>query len=202
MRMSASWFGSQDPPNTRLWRDDLAPAAQSPSRRRLAEPMAAPRFSWVWRTMGFATALWGALSPSFSTPNPQASPQGEKSQTKRASRASTRTHFPLDKENPIQGWGEGEREAPARRSSGAPRHLLPQAGEIEQKKSGRPQGRPDSLLSAQAFLRRRDPRDHRLGEAVDPPPRPVADAVLVGRDVDHVAEALRRRRPCRGSARR
>ena len=32
MRMSASWVGSQGPPNTRLWRDDWAPAAQFPSR--------------------------------------------------------------------------------------------------------------------------------------------------------------------------
>src|SRR5271167_1991367 len=32
MRMSASWSGSQDPPNTRLWRDAWAPAAQFPSR--------------------------------------------------------------------------------------------------------------------------------------------------------------------------
>ena len=30
MRMAASWFGSLDPPNTRLWRDSSAPKAGSP----------------------------------------------------------------------------------------------------------------------------------------------------------------------------
>ena len=30
MRMTASWFGSLDPPNTRLWRDDPRPKAGSP----------------------------------------------------------------------------------------------------------------------------------------------------------------------------
>src|SRR5271170_8248944 len=59
-----------------------------------------------------------------------------------------------------------------------------------QKKSGHPRGRPDSFFSA--FLGRRDPRDHGLREPVYPPPRPVSDAVLVRRDVDHVGEAERR----------
>ena len=33
MRMTASWFGSSDPPNTRLWRDRSAPASGLPSDR-------------------------------------------------------------------------------------------------------------------------------------------------------------------------
>src|SRR4249920_2822545 len=33
MRMTASWFGSLDPPNTRLWRDRSAPESGLPSDR-------------------------------------------------------------------------------------------------------------------------------------------------------------------------
>jgi hypothetical protein len=33
MRMTASWFGSLDPPNTRLWRDYAAPKSGLPSDR-------------------------------------------------------------------------------------------------------------------------------------------------------------------------
>ena len=34
MRMTASWFGSLDPPDTRLWRDDPRPDGKLPSDRR------------------------------------------------------------------------------------------------------------------------------------------------------------------------
>ena len=37
MRMTASWFGSLDPPNTRLWRDRSALECGLPSDRHLAE---------------------------------------------------------------------------------------------------------------------------------------------------------------------
>ena len=40
MRMTASWFGSLDPPNTRLWRDRSAPERGLPSDRHLASPTA------------------------------------------------------------------------------------------------------------------------------------------------------------------
>src|ERR1700730_6474000 len=33
MRMTASWFGFLDPPNTRLWRDGSAPESGLPSNR-------------------------------------------------------------------------------------------------------------------------------------------------------------------------
>ena len=62
MRMSASWSGSQDPPNTRLWRDDLAPAAWFPSRRRLAEPMA-PRGLVVVENDGLRYGAMGRAQP-------------------------------------------------------------------------------------------------------------------------------------------
>jgi hypothetical protein len=35
MRMTASWFGSLDPPNTRLWRDRSALERELPSDRQL-----------------------------------------------------------------------------------------------------------------------------------------------------------------------
>ncbi len=38
MRMTASWFGSLDPPNTRLWRDRAALECGLPSDRHLADP--------------------------------------------------------------------------------------------------------------------------------------------------------------------
>src|SRR6266516_2825861 len=38
MRMTASWFGSLDPPNTRLWRDRSALERGLPSDRHLADP--------------------------------------------------------------------------------------------------------------------------------------------------------------------
>src|SRR4029077_16892173 len=38
MRMTASWFGSLDPPNTRLWRDRSALECGLPSDRHLADP--------------------------------------------------------------------------------------------------------------------------------------------------------------------
>src|SRR6266478_6427874 len=38
MRMTASWFGSLDPPNTRLWRDRSARERGLPSDRHLADP--------------------------------------------------------------------------------------------------------------------------------------------------------------------
>src|SRR5437868_13402220 len=38
MRMTASWFGSLDPPNTRLWRDRFALERGLPSDRHLADP--------------------------------------------------------------------------------------------------------------------------------------------------------------------
>src|SRR5262249_21333888 len=38
MRMTASWFGSLDPPNTRLWRDSSALERGLPSDRHLADP--------------------------------------------------------------------------------------------------------------------------------------------------------------------
>ena len=37
MRMTASWFGSLDPPNTRLWRDRSALERGLPSNRHLAD---------------------------------------------------------------------------------------------------------------------------------------------------------------------
>ena len=37
MRMTASWFGSLDPPNTRLWRDRSALERGLPSDRHLAD---------------------------------------------------------------------------------------------------------------------------------------------------------------------
>jgi hypothetical protein len=37
MRMTASWFGSLDPPNTRLWRDRSALERGLPSDRQLAD---------------------------------------------------------------------------------------------------------------------------------------------------------------------
>src|SRR5271167_2314471 len=126
MRMSASWSGSRDPPNTRLWRDDLAPAAWFPSRRRLAEPMAAPRFRGRGKRRASLRRHGGALSPSFSTTNPSASPQGAKRPKRSAhpSRLDENAFFFLtkrtpykpprreriflrDKENPIQGRVRG-----------------------------------------------------------------------------------------------
>ena len=38
MRMTASWFGSLDPPNTRLWRDRSALESGLPFDRHLADP--------------------------------------------------------------------------------------------------------------------------------------------------------------------
>jgi len=38
MRMTASWFGSLDPPNTRLWHDRFALERGLPSDRHLADP--------------------------------------------------------------------------------------------------------------------------------------------------------------------
>ena len=38
MRMTASWFGSLDPPNTRLWRDRSALERGLPSDRHFADP--------------------------------------------------------------------------------------------------------------------------------------------------------------------
>jgi hypothetical protein len=38
MRMTASWFGSLDPPNTRLWRDRSALERGLPLDRHLADP--------------------------------------------------------------------------------------------------------------------------------------------------------------------
>ena len=38
MRMTASWFGSLDLPNTRLWRDRSALERGLPSDRHLADP--------------------------------------------------------------------------------------------------------------------------------------------------------------------
>ena len=88
---------------------DLAPAAQFPSRRRLAEPMAAPRSRGCGKRRASLRRYGGALSPSFSTTNPSASPQGAKTPKRSAhpSRLDENAFFLLTKETPYKGWGEG-----------------------------------------------------------------------------------------------
>src|SRR5215475_16034971 len=51
MRMTASWFGSLDPPNTRLWRDRSALERGLPSNRHLAG--SADCIQWCSRTRNF-----------------------------------------------------------------------------------------------------------------------------------------------------
>src|SRR5271163_2520665 len=67
-----------------------------------------PRFRGRGKRRASLRRHGGALSPSFSTTNPSASPQGAKRPNEARTRAaSTRTHFALDKENPIQGRVRG-----------------------------------------------------------------------------------------------
>ena len=64
MRMTASWFGSLDPPNTRLWRDRSALERGLPSDRHpdRIERAAVLRAVKVWPGKGRAHGKVGATA--------------------------------------------------------------------------------------------------------------------------------------------
>src|SRR5271163_4586294 len=70
---------------------------------------AAPRSRGCGKRRASLRRYGGALSPSFSTTNPSASPQGAKTPKRSAhpSRLDENAFFLLTKETPYKGWGEG-----------------------------------------------------------------------------------------------
>ena len=80
------------------------PRHSSPRDFRLAEPMAAPRFRGRGKRRASLRRHGGALSPSFSTTNPSASPQGAKRPKRSAhpSRLDENAFFLLTKETPYK----------------------------------------------------------------------------------------------------
>ena len=115
MRMTASWFGSLDPPNTRLWRDRSAlerglPSDRHPDRTKRAVVLEAVK---VWPGKGTVRRKVGVtanLDSSCARRLRNTAGRGEETgfqveqrngSIKQESKIGTRK--PLDNKDPIQG---------------------------------------------------------------------------------------------------